>query len=57
MKIACLQFDPKLGEIAQNIRSAEAILEKALLSELDLIVLPEMALSGTDSLYEGVGLN
>jgi len=47
MKIACLQFDPKLGEIAQNILRAEAILEEASVDELDLIVLPEMALSGS----------
>lgn len=46
MKIACLQYDPELGKIEQNIERAEALLEASSLSGLDLLVLPELALTG-----------
>lgn len=46
MKVGCLQFAPKLGEVHENIRKADSLLEDTASSELDLLVLPEMAFSG-----------
>jgi predicted amidohydrolase len=46
MKVGCLQFAPKLGEVHENIRKADSLLEDTSSSELDLLVLPEMAFSG-----------
>lgn len=46
MKVGCLQFAPKLGEVQVNIRKADSLLEDTSFSELDLLVLPEMAFSG-----------
>jgi protein N-terminal amidase len=46
MKVGCLQFAPKLGEVKENIRKADSLLEDTSSSELDLLVLPEMAFSG-----------
>lgn len=45
MKIAVLQFSPRLGEVSQNISRADALLSQNSTS-LDLLVLPEMAFSG-----------
>jgi hypothetical protein len=50
MKIACLQFAPQVGDIDNNLNRADAILNRAKaadLEELDLLVLPELAFSGT----------
>jgi len=46
MKIACLQFAPKLGNLESNIAQANAILLQQPLEDLDLLVLPELALTG-----------
>ncbi|THX90653.1 carbon-nitrogen hydrolase [Aureobasidium pullulans] len=46
MRIGCLQFAPKLGQVEENIRKADSLLEDTSASELDLLVLPEMAFSG-----------
>ncbi|KAJ4306299.1 hypothetical protein N0V88_001099 [Collariella sp. IMI 366227] len=49
MRIGCLQFAPQVGEVQNNISRAEDVLAKADsddLQNLDLLVLPEMALSG-----------
>lgn len=50
MKIATLQFAPKLGEIATNFSRAESLLmreeREGLLTGLDLLVLPELAFTG-----------
>jgi predicted amidohydrolase len=46
MKVGCLQFAPKLGEVHENIRKADSLLEDTSSSELDILVLPEMAFSG-----------
>ncbi|KAI5806481.1 carbon-nitrogen hydrolase [Peziza echinospora] len=46
MRIACLQFNPQLGNIAHNLKRAEAIISRAEPMDLDLLVLPEMAFSG-----------
>ncbi|TEY66787.1 hypothetical protein BOTCAL_0132g00200 [Botryotinia calthae] len=46
MRIACLQFDPQVGDVKNNFIKADAILAKAEPEDLDLLVLPEMAFSG-----------
>lgn len=50
MKIACLQFDPQVGDVDNNLNRADAVLDKIDpedLDGLDLLVLPELAFSGT----------
>jgi predicted amidohydrolase len=50
MKIAILQFSPRLGEIAQNFSRAESLLmrqeREGELEGVDLLVLPELAFTG-----------
>jgi protein N-terminal amidase len=49
MKIATLQFSPRLGDVEGNIRRADALLKrerKRLEGNLDLLVLPELAFTG-----------
>ncbi|CEJ80995.1 hypothetical protein VHEMI01150 [[Torrubiella] hemipterigena] len=46
MKIACLQHAPKVAEIEDNIDLIERILDKKDVDTLDLLVLPELALTG-----------
>lgn len=50
MKVATLQFSPRLGEVAANFSRAESLLmreeREGLLDELDLLVLPELAFTG-----------
>ncbi|KAG6006240.1 hypothetical protein E4U21_007203 [Claviceps maximensis] len=46
MRIGCLQFAPQVGQVNDNISKADAILDKADPEHLDLLVLPELALSG-----------
>ncbi|KAL9111398.1 MAG: hypothetical protein Q9187_007929 [Circinaria calcarea] len=46
MRIACLQFSPRLGRIPENIAKANALLEAADTANLDLLVLPELAFTG-----------
>ena len=56
MRIGCLQFAPKVGDVSNNITRAETVLSRADpidRENLDLLVLPEMAFSGTSTL----GLN
>ena len=50
MRIACLQFATRVGDVENNISRADAILEKANPKDLDLLVLPEMAFSGEFSI-------
>lgn len=50
MKIACLQFAPQVGDIDNNLNRADSVLAKANpedLEALDLLVLPELAFTGT----------
>lgn len=50
MKIACLQFAPQVGDIDNNLNRADAVLSRANVEDLlglDLLVLPELAFSGT----------
>ncbi|KAH7318582.1 carbon-nitrogen hydrolase, partial [Stachybotrys elegans] len=46
MKIGCLQFAPRVGDVDNNINRADAILDGSGVDELDLLVLPELAFSG-----------
>ncbi|EPS42650.1 hypothetical protein H072_3432 [Dactylellina haptotyla CBS 200.50] len=51
MKIACLQFNPRIGKVQDNIQKADKILEDALGIEdvqdkVDVLVLPELAFTG-----------
>ncbi|RHZ84067.1 hypothetical protein Glove_86g173 [Diversispora epigaea] len=46
MKIACLQFNPKLGEIEKNQNFASGLLESYKPGDIDILVLPEMAFTG-----------
>ncbi|KAK6353524.1 Carbon-nitrogen hydrolase [Orbilia brochopaga] len=51
MKIACLQFDPQIGKVQENIHRADDILQHALGIEdvqdkVDILVLPELAFTG-----------
>jgi len=39
MKIACLQFDPKIGQVKANIQKADEILQKYPDVDIDLLVL------------------
>lgn len=50
MKIACLQFAPQVGDFDNNINRADDVLSKVNpddLDDLDLLVLPELAFTGT----------
>jgi protein N-terminal amidase len=44
MRIACLQFDPQLGRVADNQARADALLADC--RDVDLLLLPEMAFTG-----------
>lgn len=49
MRIGCLQFAPKVGDVDNNLNRADAVLSRANpddLDSLDLLVVPEMAFSG-----------
>ncbi|PSR90817.1 carbon-nitrogen hydrolase [Coniella lustricola] len=49
MRIGCLQFDPQVGDVDNNINRADSVLARAKqddLSNLDVLILPEMAFSG-----------
>lgn len=61
MRIACLQFAPQVGDVDNNLNRADAILSRVDPEALDLLVLPELAFSGTsvlreDSVMHGLGL-
>lgn len=49
MRIGCLQFAPRLGEVENNLSEADDILSEANPEDLDLLVLPELAFSGTSA--------
>lgn len=46
MRIGCLQFSPKVGDVDNNLNRADAVLSRANPDSLDLLVLPELAFSG-----------
>lgn len=47
MLMRCQQFAPQLGDVDNNLNRADAVLSKANPQNLDLLVLPELAFSGT----------
>jgi len=47
MRIGCLQFAPIKGDVDNNLSRADAVLLKANPDDLDILVLPEMAFSGS----------
>lgn len=47
MRIGCLQFAPQVGDIDNNLNRADAALQRADVDSLDLLVLPELAFTGT----------
>lgn len=47
MRIGCLQFAPAVGDVDNNLNRADAILNRAEPEGLDLLVLPELAFTGT----------
>lgn len=51
MRIATLQFSPNLGCVDENIARADSLLSSssASLHSLDLLVLPELAFTGSVS--------
>ena len=51
MRIGCLQFAPQVGDVDNNLTRADAVLSKAKPEDLDILVLPEMAFSGTLNNY------
>jgi len=46
-----MKFNPQLGNLAHNLKRAEAIISKANPTDLDLLILPEMAFSGALFLF------
>lgn len=47
MRVACLQFAPEVGKVQENIARADSILaETQLPSDIDWLVLPELAFTG-----------
>jgi predicted amidohydrolase len=42
-----LQFNPQVGDVDKNIDRADAVLKKANPKNIDLLVLPELAFTGT----------
>ena len=46
MRVGCLQFAPQVGDVDNNLNRADAVLSKANVDELDLLVLPELAFTG-----------
>ena len=52
MKIACLQFAPKLGDVKYNIQRANVILEESELTDIKWLILPELAFTGIHSCIE-----
>uniref|UniRef100_A0A0B7KLH5 CN hydrolase domain-containing protein n=1 Tax=Bionectria ochroleuca TaxID=29856 RepID=A0A0B7KLH5_BIOOC len=48
MRIACLQFAPQVGDVDNNLNRADAVLSKATPDDFDLLVLPELAFSGSN---------
>lgn len=47
MRIGCLQFAPQVGDVDNNLNRADEILNRTNPEDLDLLVLPELAFSGT----------
>ena len=50
MRIGCIQFAPVLGEVEQSMTAATVVLEQGDATDVDLLVLPELAFTGMDQL-------
>ena len=48
MRIGCIQFAPVLGEVEQSMTTANLVLEQGDTTDVDLLVLPELAFTGMD---------
>lgn len=48
MRIACLQFASRVGDVEHNLNRADSVLQRANPQDLDLLVLPELAFTGTE---------
>ncbi|BEI89184.1 uncharacterized protein CcaverHIS019_0205460 [Cutaneotrichosporon cavernicola] len=46
LRVSCVQFDVKLGRVEENAAKVEAMTARLAPGSVDLLVLPEMALSG-----------
>jgi len=46
MRVAILQFNPTLGAVEQNLQRATALLKTSDTTNIDLLVLPELAFTG-----------
>ena len=46
MRVACLQFNPELGRVLENITRANTLLQAASPQNVDILVLPELAFTG-----------
>lgn len=47
MLCAIVQLSPELGKLVENVAKANALLETVSLQDVDLLVLPELAFSGS----------
>ncbi|KAI9661696.1 MAG: Carbon-nitrogen hydrolase [Bathelium mastoideum] len=57
MRLACLQFAPELGKVEGNIARANKILDETKdVSDIDILVLPELAFSGNPRGYNFLSL-
>lgn len=46
MKIACLQYAPEVGKVESNLAKLQSVLERGDTENLDVLILPELALTG-----------
>ncbi|KAH9847909.1 carbon-nitrogen hydrolase [Lenzites betulinus] len=46
MRVAVVQFDPKIGQVQDNIRKAQSLCERLRPNTVDLVCLPEMVFTG-----------
>lgn len=56
LRIAVLQLNPRIGQVAANIERANSILKahgftQSSQKKLDILVLPELAFTGTEEPY------
>jgi predicted amidohydrolase len=48
MKVATLQFAPKIGDVEGNVSNANLILHSGDMKDVNLLVGPELAFTGKD---------
>ena len=54
MKIATLQFSPKLGQVSSNLALADRLLSYSTPNDVDLLVLPELAFTGYNHTLDSI---